>query len=131
MLVKLTSGGNIGLPTYSRNYPVSALAGMLRVLTPDCGLEYVDTVCAWPCIRGINGTNNGEIVRITDNMVVRFGEGGTGMSKMGSNAQVMLDLLGLDHGLPAEAITKTEWYEHTVIDRRKKTGRWLKQCASS
>jgi len=125
LLVKLTSGGNIGLPTYSRSYPLSALASMLRVLTPDCGLEYLDTVCAWPCIRGVNGTNNGEIVRIADNMVVRFGEGGTGMSKMGSNAQIMLDMLGLDHGLNTEAFTEPSLYQHTVIDNRKKTRKWL------
>lgn len=125
LLVKLTSGGNIGLPTYSRSYPISALAGMLRVLTPDCGLEYVDTVCAWPCIRGVNGSNNGEIVRITENMVVRFGEGGTGMSKMGSNAQIMLDMLGLDHALGSDAITQPSLYQHTVIDNRKKTRKWL------
>jgi len=126
LLVKLTSGGNIGLPTYSRSYPISALASMLRVLTPDCGLEYVDTVCAWPCIRGVNGTNNGEVVRITDNMVVRFGEGGTGMSKMGSNGQIMLDLLGLNHGLGAGATSELALYQHTIIDNRKKTGKWLR-----
>ncbi len=126
LLVKLTSGGNIGLSTYSRSYPISALAGMLRVLTPDCGLEYVDTVCAWPCVRGVNGTNNGEIVHITDNMVVRFGEGGTGMSKMGSNAQTMLDLLGLDSGLEGSASTDPVLYKHTIIDNRKKTGKWLR-----
>jgi hypothetical protein len=118
VLVKLTSGGNIGLPVYSRSYAISALASLLRIVTPDSGLSFVDVVCAWPCARGINGPNNGQIVRLANNCAVRFGEGGTGMSKMGSNAQSMLDLVGVPHGLPPEATLDHCEYKHTVLDRR-------------
>jgi hypothetical protein len=118
VLVKLTSGGNIGLPVYSRSYAISALASLLRIVTPSSGLAFVDVVCAWPCARGINGPNNGQVVRLANNCAIRFGEGGTGMSKMGSNAQSILDLVGVPHGLPAEATLDYRDYVHTVLDRR-------------
>jgi hypothetical protein len=118
VLVKLTCGGVIGLPVYSRSYGISALASILRVLTPDTGLRFEDVICAWPCARGINPSNNGQIVRLADNAVARFAEGGTGMSKMGSNAQTMLDLLELPWPAPTELRTPGELYEHTIIDRR-------------
>lgn len=126
-LVKLTSGGNIGLPVYSRSYAISALASLLRIVTPDSGLSFVDVVCAWPCARGINGPNNGQIVRLAENCAVRFGEGGTGMSKMGSNAQTILDLIGVPHGLPAEATLDFRDYAHTVLDRRRRVLRRLQR----
>ena len=98
-MVKLTGGGNIGTKYYSRSYGINALANMLRVITPESGLTFYDVVSAWPCSRGTNASNNGQLVRLSDNFVIRFAEGGTGMSKMASNAQIMLDMLGLDHGL--------------------------------
>ncbi|MGK2952134.1 MAG: hypothetical protein ACSLEZ_07085 [Thiobacillus sp.] len=118
VLVKLTSGGNIGLPVYSRSYAISALASLLRIVTPNSGLSFIDVVCAWPCARGVNGPNNGQIVRLANNCAIRFGEGGTGMSKMGSNAQSLLDLVGVPHGLPSEATLDYCDYRHTVLDRR-------------
>jgi len=127
LLVKLTSGGNIGLPVYSRSYAIRALAGLLRVVQPDSGLTYLGTVCAWPCVRGINGPNNGQVVRLADNAAIRFGEGGTGMSKMGSNAQTLLDMITLHHGLPDDAVLAPEAYRHTVVDRRRRVGRWLRK----
>ena len=127
LLVKLTSGGNIGLPVYSRSYAISALAGLLRVVQPDSGLTYLGTVCAWPCVRGINGPNNGQVVRLADNAAIRFGEGGTGMSKMGSNAQTLLDMIELDHGLPGDAVLAPGAYRQTVIDRRRRVRRWLRK----
>ncbi len=125
ILVRLTSGGNIGLPTYSRSYAISAISNMLRILTPDCGLEFYSVVSAYPCIRAVNATNNGEISKIADNFAVRFGEGGTGMSKMGSNAQVILDMVGLSHGLPSEMVIPLDIYKHTVIDNRQRTVKCL------
>lgn len=119
VLMKLTCGGMIGLPLYSRSYGLSALASILRVLTPDAGLQFEDVICAWPCARGVNPSNNGQIVRLADNAVVRFGEGGTGMSKMGSNAQTMLDLLALPWPAPPEFRMHADLYRHTIIDRRK------------
>lgn len=127
VLVKLTAGGNIGLPVYSRSYAISALANLLRIVTPDSGLSFVDVVCAWPCTRGINGPNNGQIVRVADNCAIRFGEGGTGMSKMGSNAQTILDLVGIPHGLPPDATLAYRDYEHTVLDRRAHLARHLRR----
>ena len=127
VLVKLTSGGNIGLPVYSRSYAISAMASLLRIVTPDSGLTFVDVVCAWPCSRGINGPNNGQVVRLADNSAVRFGEGGTGMSKMGSNAQTLLDLSGLPHGLPATVSLDRSEYLHTVLDRRAQVMRRLRR----
>lgn len=127
VLVKLTSGGNIGLPVYSRSYAISALANLLRIVTPNSGLTFVDVVCAWPCMRGINGANNGQIVRLGNNFAVRFGEGGTGMSKMGSNAQSILDLVGVHHGLPTEATLGHRDYRHTVLDRRARVLRRLRR----
>lgn len=127
VLVKLTSGGNIGLPVYSRSYAISALANLLRIVTPDSGLSFVDVVCAWPCARGVNGPNNGQIVRLANNCAVRFGEGGTGMSKMGSNAQTLLDLIGISHGLPPEATLACRDYAHTVLDRRAQLARRLQR----
>jgi hypothetical protein len=44
VLVKLTCGGMIGLPVYSRSYGISALASLLRVITPSMGLQF-DDVC--------------------------------------------------------------------------------------
>jgi len=127
VLVKLTSGGNIGLPVYSRSYAISALANLLRIVTPDSGLSFADVVCAWPCARGINGPNNGQIVRLANNCAVRFGEGGTGMSKMGSNAQSILDLVGVPHGLPPEATLDHSDYKHTVLDRSARVLKRLKR----
>ncbi len=120
VIVKLTSGGNIGLPVYSRSYALGALANMFRILNEGCGLDFLDVVCAWPGIRGINGPNNGQVVRLANNCAVRFAEGGTGMSKMGTNAQTLLDVIDLPHGLPEELAIPTSLYQHTVIDRRKR-----------
>ncbi len=120
LLVKLTAGGNISNKKYSRSYALSALSNMMRVLTPECGLEYIDVVSAWPCSRGINGSNNGVIVRLGENMALRYAEGSTGMSKMGSNGQTILDMLGIDHGLTLENTTRYNLYKHTVIDNRRK-----------
>lgn len=119
VLMKLTCGGVIGLPVYSRSYGISAVASILRVLGPGAGLEFEDVVCAWPCSRGINSPNNGQIVRLADNAVCRFGEGGTGMSKMATNAQSMLDLLHLPWNLPAHLRMDEALYGHTVIDNRR------------
>ena len=127
MLVKLTSGGNIGLPVYSRSYAISALASLLRIVTPDSGLSFVDVVCAWPCARAINGPNNGQIVRLADNCAIRFGEGGTGMSKMGSNAQTLLDQIDLPNGLPANAQLPRSEYVHTVLDHRSRATKRLRR----
>ncbi len=125
VLMKLTCGGVIGLPVYSRSYGISALASILRVLTPAMGLQFEDVVCAWPCSRGVNPSNNGQIVRLADNAVCRFGEGGTGMSKMGSNAQTMLDLLGLPWPAPPGLRMPDELFQHTVVDRRRRIARRL------
>lgn len=118
VLMKLTCGGMIGIPVYSRSYGLSALASILRVLTTDTGLQFEDVICAWPCARGVNPSNNGQIVRLADNAVCRFGEGGTGMSKMGTNAQTMLDLLFLPWPAPQNLRMSDELFRHTVIDRR-------------
>ena len=123
MIVKLTSGGNIGLPVYSRSYALGALANMFRVLTEGCGLDFIDVVCAWPGIRGVNGPNNGQVVRLADNCALRFGEGGTGMSKMGTNAQTILDMIDLPHGLPERLCIPRSLYAHTILDRRETVGR--------
>jgi hypothetical protein len=123
VLMKLTCGGMIGLPVYSRSYGISALASILRVLTPDAGLQFEDVICAWPCARAVNASNNGQIVRLADNAVVRFGEGGTGMSKMGTNAQTMLDLLGLAWPAPPDLRMSRDLYAHTIIDRRSAVAR--------
>lgn len=123
VLMKLTCGGVIGLPVYSRSYGISALASILRVLTPAMGLQFEDVICAWPCSRGVNPSNNGQIVRLADNAVCRFGEGGTGMSKMGSNAQTMLDLLGLPWPLPQNLRMPDDLFWHTIVDRRKGVAR--------
>lgn len=120
IVLKLTSGGNIGLPVYSRSYALGALANLFRILTPGCGLEFLDVICAWPGTRGINGPNNGQVVRLADNAAIRFGEGGTGMSKMGTNAQTLIDMIGLQHGLPQDVALERSLYEHTVIDRRSR-----------
>ena len=125
LVMKLTCGGVIGLPVYSRSYAINALASILAILTPECGLAFEDVVCAWPCTRGINGPNNGQIVRLGDNAVARFGEGGTGMSKMGSNAQTMLDLAGMKWPVSPELRLDPSLYQHTVIDRRKPVARRL------
>lgn len=121
--IKLTSGGVIGQPVYSRSYGISAIANMLRILTPDSGLEFYDVICAWPCSRGVNGTNNGQVVRIANNAAARFGEGGTGMSKMGTNAQTLLDLIGVDTALPTEIKFRQELYRHTIVDSRKRVSK--------
>jgi hypothetical protein len=118
IVLKLTSGGNIGLPVYSRSYALGALANLFRILTPGCGLEFADVICAWPGTRGINGPNNGQVVRLADNAAIRFGEGGTGMSKMGTNAQTLIDMIGLERGLPQDVVLERGLYEHTIIDRR-------------
>jgi hypothetical protein len=120
VLVKLTCGGMIGLPVYSRSYGISALASLLRVITPSMGLQFEDVVCAWPCTRGVNPSNNGQAVRLAENAVCRFGEGGTGMSKMGANAQTLLDLAGVAWPLPMELRIGPELYAHTVLDNRKR-----------
>ena len=125
LVMKLTCGGVIGLPVYSRSYAISALASILSILTPDCGLAFEDVVCAWPCTRGVNGPNNGQIVRLGDNAVVRFGEGGTGMSKMGSNAQTMLDLTGMTWPISPEFRLDPSLYRHTILDRRRRVARRL------
>jgi hypothetical protein len=125
VLMKLTCGGVIGLPVYSRSYGISAIASLLRVMGPGTGLEFEDVVCAWPCSRGINSPNNGQIVQLADNAVCRFGEGGTGMSKMATNAQSMLDLLRLDWKLPSYLRMDERLYEHTVVDRRWTVARRL------
>ena len=121
VLVKLTGGGNIADTHYSRSYAINALANLLSVIQPDSGLAFFDVVCAWPCSRGINASNNGQLVRIADNSVIRFGEGGTGMTKMASNAQIMLDMLSLEHGLDNNMTTHWHEYKHTIIDYRKRT----------
>lgn len=118
LLVKLTAGGNIGLPVYSRSYAISALASMFRVLTPDCGLTFETVVSAWPCSRGINGPNNGQVVRFANNAAVRFGEGGTGMSKMGTNAQTLMDMVGIAHSVPKPLRMDDSLWRHTLIDHR-------------
>ena len=125
LVMKLTCGGMIGLPVYSRSYAINALASILAILTPECGLAFEDVICAWPCTRGINGPNNGQIVRLGDNAVARFGEGGTGMSKMGSNAQTMLDLAGMKWPISPELRLDPSLYRHTVIDHRKRVARRL------
>ncbi len=125
VLVKLTGGGNIADQRYSRSYAINALADMLRVITPECGLTFYDVISAWPCSRGINATNNGQLVRLANNFVVRFAEGGTGMSKMASNAQIIIDMLGLQHGLNSKIVTPYEDYKHTIIDHREKTKKAL------
>lgn len=119
ILIKLTSGGVIGQPVYSRSYGISAISNMLRILTPDTGLQFIDVACAWPGARGVNGPNNGQIVRLADNAALRFGEGGTGMSKMGTNAQTILDMIGVKHSLPKEITLDYNLYSHTIIDKRK------------
>ncbi|GAB4513312.1 MAG: hypothetical protein Tsb0019_10530 [Roseibium sp.] len=119
LILKLTSGGNIGVPVYSRSYALGALANMFRVLTEGCGLDFLDVVCAWPGIRGVNAANNGQVVRLAENCALRFGEGGTGMSKMGANAQTLLDMTGLPHGLPENLVLPRSLYAHTVVDRRR------------
>ncbi|MDO8351907.1 MAG: hypothetical protein Q7T14_00465 [Aestuariivirga sp.] len=125
VLMKLTCGGVIGLPVYSRSYGISALASILRVITPEMGLQFEDVICAWPCSRGVNPSNNGQIVRLANNAVCRFGEGGTGMSKMGSNAQTMLDLLGLPWPAPQNLRIPEDLFRHTIVDRRKRVARRL------
>ncbi|MER8980554.1 hypothetical protein [Mesorhizobium sp. M0510] len=120
VLMKVTCGGVIGLPVYSRSYGLSALASLLRTITPDMGLQFEDVVCAWPCTRAVNASNNGQIVQIAQNSVVRFGEGGTGMSKMATNAQTMIDLLGLDWPLPSNLRIPRGLYEHTIISRARR-----------
>jgi len=125
VLMKLTCGGVIGLPVYSRSYGISALASILRVITPAMGLQFEDVICAWPCSRGVNPSNNGQVVRLADNAVCRFGEGGTGMSKMGSNAQTMLDLLGLPWPAPQELRMPEALFRHTIVDRRNRVARRL------
>lgn len=117
VLIKVTCGGVIGLPVYSRSYGISALASLLRTITPEMGLRFEDVVCAWPCTRAVNASNNGQIVQLAQNSVARFGEGGTGMSKMATNAQTMIDLLGLDWPLPSNLRISRKLYEHTIIDR--------------
>lgn len=130
--IKLTSGGVIGQPVYSRSYAISAIANMLRILTPDTGLEFYDVICAWPCTRGVNGTNNGQVVRLADNAVARFGEGGTGMSKMGTNAQTIMDLVGISAVLPPDSTIPRALYQHTIIDNRRRIRcRLLQKRASS
>ena len=123
--MKLTCGGVIGLPVYSRSYGISALASILRVITPAMGLQFEDVICAWPCSRGVNPSNNGQIVRLAENAVCRYGEGGTGMSKMGSNAQTMLDLLGLPWPMPQDLRMPDDLFRHTIIDKRKRIARRL------
>jgi hypothetical protein len=118
LALKLTSGGNIGQAVYSRSYALGALSNLFRILTPGCGLEFLDVVCAWPGTRGINGPNNGQVVRLADNAAIRFGEGGTGMSKMATNAQTLIDMVGLQHGLPQDMALERDLYEHTIVDRR-------------
>lgn len=125
LIVKLTCGGVIGLPVYSRSYAISALASILSVLTPETGLIFEDVVCAWPCTRAVNGPNNGQIARLGDNAVARFGEGGTGMSKMGSNAQTMLDLSGLNWPVSPDLRLDPSLYKHTIVDRRRRLARRL------
>ncbi len=118
LLVKLTAGGNIGLPVYSRSYAISALASMFRVLTPETGLSFHSVVNAWPCARGVNGPNNGQVVRIAENAAIRFAEGGTGMSKMGTNAQTLIDMAGVNADVPAPLRLTYALYKHTIVDRR-------------
>jgi len=125
VLMKLTCGGVIGLPVYSRSYGISALASILRVVTPAMGLQFEDVICAWPCSRGVNPSNNGQIVRLAENAVCRYGEGGTGMSKMGSNAQTMLDLLDLPWPMPQNLRMPDDLFRHTIIDKRKRIARRL------
>jgi len=125
VLMKLTCGGVIGLPVYSRSYGLSALASILRVITPAMGLQFEDVICAWPCSRGVNPSNNGQIVRLANNAVCRFGEGGTGMSKMGSNAQTMLDLLGLPWPAPHNLRMPDDHFRHTIVDKRNGVARRL------
>jgi hypothetical protein len=125
VLMKLTCGGTIGLPVYSRSYGISAIASMLRVITPALGLQFEDVVCAWPCTRGVNPSNNGQAVRLADNAACRFGEGGTGMSKMGTNAQTLLDLTGAAWPLPQTLRIPPQHYAHTVLDRRVRIRRRL------
>jgi hypothetical protein len=88
-------------------------------------LQFEDVICAWPCARGVNPSNNGQIVRMADNAVCRFGEGGTGMSKMGSNAQTMLDLLSLPWPAPEHLRVADALFRHTIIDRRSRIARRL------
>jgi hypothetical protein len=125
VLMKLTCGGIIGLPVYSRSYGISALASILRVITPAMGLQFEDVICAWPCSRGVNPSNNGQIVRLAENAVCRYGEGGTGMSKMGSNAQTMLDLLELPWPLPQNLRMSDDLFQHTIVDKRNRIARRL------
>jgi hypothetical protein len=93
---------------------------MLSILTPDSGLIFETVLSAWPFARGINATHNGQRVGLADNCVVRIAEGGTGMSKMGSNAQTLLDMIGCPELLPGELRIPYEFYSHTLIDQRKK-----------
>ncbi|MFT3986149.1 hypothetical protein [Aestuariivirga sp.] len=125
VLMKLTCGGVIGLPVYSRSYGISALASLLRVIGPGVGLMFEDVISAFPCTRGINAPNNGQVVRLAENAVARFAEGGTGMSKMASNAQTMLDLTGLAWPAPQDLRIDEALYRHTVIDRRSAVSRKL------
>ncbi len=125
VLMKLTCGGVVGLPVYSRSYGISALASILRVITPAMGLQFEDVICAWPCSRGVNASNNGQIVRLADNAVCRFGEGGTGMSKMGTNAQTMLDFLQLPWPAPPCLRMPDDLFQHTIVDRRGHIARRL------
>lgn len=125
LLMKLTCGGVVGIPVYSRSYGISALASLLRTITPEMGLQFEDVICAWPCTRAVNASNNGQIAYLTNNCVVRFGEGGTGMSKMGTNAQTMLDLLGVDWPLSMDTRMSRDLYKHTIVDRRSSLAKRL------
>lgn len=104
---------------------IPSLAHMLSVLGPDSGVRFEAVLSAWPCTRGINASNNGQVARLADNFAVRFAEGGTGMSKMGTNAQTLLDMIGLPHGLPCGLALPLSLYDHTIIDRRLTTRRTL------
>jgi hypothetical protein len=127
IIIKLTSGGMIGLPVYSRSYGICALANLLRALGPDSGLTFIDVMSAYPCTRAINGTNNGELLLLADNFVLRYGEGGTGMSKMASNAQTFMQALKLEINLPKQLQIEKRLYQHTIKDRRKIVQQRLKQ----
>ena len=69
--------------------------------------------------RGVALSNNRRNVRLADDAVARFGEGGTGMSRMATNAQNIFDRQSLPGLTPAELRMREELYARTILGNRK------------
>ncbi|MFT5795292.1 MAG: hypothetical protein ACI9W5_000243 [Ulvibacter sp.] len=92
ILLKIAGGANIGSDKYKNSYFFNILYHLKLFFSDDL----FGILSCYACSRSINGQNSTKFTKITDDIVISDGKGGSGNSKRYFEAAFALECLGVD-----------------------------------